>query len=96
MGSGYSVSIFSNWQNKNLSQVWVKSKVEQNKKFNKPKDLYGAKPATRNLHPIKELSAENCTEQMGVPGPWHERLPHFKMNFTPSSGKELQSEFFVS
>jgi len=58
--------------------------------------LYGAKPATRNLHPIKELSAENCTEQMGVPGPWHERLPHFKMNFTPSSGKELQSEFFVS
>jgi len=96
MGSGYSVSIFSNWQNKNLSQVWVKSKVEKDEQFKKPKDLYGAKPATRNLHPIKELSAENCTEQMGVPGPWHERLPHFKMNFTPSSGKELQSEFFVS
>ena len=95
MGSGYSVSIFSNWQNKNLSQVWVKSRVEEGKEFSKPADLFGAKPATRNLHPIRELSAENCTEQMGVPGPWHERLPHFKMNFTPSSGKELQSEFFV-
>jgi xylitol oxidase len=95
MGSGYSVSIFSNWQNQNLSQVWVKRKVEKDQPFNKPTDLFGAKPATRNLHPIKELSAENCTEQMGVPGPWHERLPHFKMNFTPSSGKELQSEFFV-
>jgi xylitol oxidase len=47
------------------------------------------------VHPIVELSAENCTEQMGVPGPWYERLPHFRMGFTPSSGKELQSEYFV-
>src|SRR5262249_15253334 len=45
--------------------------------------------------PIRDIAAENCTEQMGVPGPWHERLPHFKMNFTPSSGKELQAEYFV-
>jgi xylitol oxidase len=32
---------------------------------------------------------------MGVAGPWHERLPHFRMGFTPSSGDELQSELFV-
>ena len=32
---------------------------------------------------------------MGVPGPWYERLPHFKMGFTPSTGKELQAEYFV-
>ena len=95
MGSGYSVSIFTDWQKKKLSQIWVKSRVEKDQAFQKPDNLFGAKAATRNLHPIKALSAENCTEQMGVPGPWHERLPHFKMNFTPSSGKELQSEFFV-
>jgi len=47
------------------------------------------------MHPIAALSAENCTEQMGVPGPWYDRLPHFKMGFTPSAGKELQSEYFV-
>ena len=47
-------------------------------------------------NPIAELSAENCTEQMGRPGPWHERLPHFRMGFTPSAGKELQAEYFVS
>jgi alditol oxidase len=51
--------------------------------------------ATQNMHPISTMSAENCTEQMGKPGPWYERLPHFKMGFTPSSGQELQSEFFV-
>ena len=95
MSKGYSVSLFTDWQNNNVSQIWVKTKINADTKVNFGDNLFGAKPATRNLHPIVELSAENCTEQMGVPGPWHERLPHFKMNFTPSSGKELQSEYFV-
>src|SRR5438045_5776901 len=47
------------------------------------------------MHPIDSLSAENCTEQMGIDGPWHERLPHFRMEFTPSAGEELQSEYFI-
>ena len=47
------------------------------------------------MHPVEDQSAENCTEQMGVPGPWYERLPHFKMGFKPSTGKELQAEYFV-
>jgi xylitol oxidase len=47
------------------------------------------------MHPIEANSAENCTEQMGIPGPWYERMPHFKMNFTPSNGAELQTEYFV-
>ncbi len=64
-------------------------------RFRAPQEFFGAKLATRNMHPIAELSAENCTEQMGVPGPWYERLPHFRMGFTPSAGKELQSEYFV-
>jgi xylitol oxidase len=93
MGAGYSVSLFTDWANKNVSEVWIKSRMD--KPVNLPSTFYGATPATKNLHPIVALSAENCTEQMGVPGPWHERLPHFKMGFTPSSGKELQSEYFV-
>src|SRR6267142_5134888 len=95
MSSGYSVSLFTDWQNKNVSQVWIKRRLEKGTSFEPPPDFFGSKLATRNLHPIVELSAENCTEQMGVPGPWHERLPHFKLNFTPSSGAELQSEYFV-
>jgi xylitol oxidase len=47
------------------------------------------------VHPIANLSAENCTEQMGIPGPWFERLPHFRLEFTPSSGEELQSEYIL-
>ncbi len=95
MGAGYSVSLFTDWTNKNFSEVWIKSHLANSVAINLPAQFYGATPATKNLHPIVALSAENCTEQMGVPGPWHERLPHFKMGFTPSSGKELQSEYFV-
>lgn len=41
------------------------------------------------------ISAAPCTEQLGVPGPWFARLPHFRPEFTPSSGVELQSEYLV-
>ena len=94
MSSGYSVSLFTDWQKQIISQVWVKRRVEADTKP-MASEFYGAKAATKNLHPITKLSAENCTEQMGVAGPWYERLPHFKMGFTPSSGEELQSEYFV-
>jgi alditol oxidase len=95
VSAGYSVSLFTDWQTQNINEVWIKSKLGDGTSFNLKPDFFGAKAATKNLHPIVELGAENCTEQMGVPGSWYERLPHFKMGFTPSSGKELQSEYFV-
>jgi xylitol oxidase len=93
--SAYSVSLFTDWQKQRVNEVWIKSRVEEGAAFHAAPEFFGATLATRNLHPIAELSAENCTEQMGVLGPWYERLPHFRMGFTPSAGKELQSEFFV-
>ena len=94
--SAYSVSLFTDWQNKRINEVWLKSpRRARRQHLNAKPEFFGAKLATKNLHPIAELSAENCTEQMGVAGPWYERLPHFKMGFTPSAGKELQTEYFV-
>jgi len=93
--SAYSVSLFTDWQNQRVNELWIKSRDDKGQAFDATPEFFGAKRATRNLHPIIELSAENCTEQMGVPGPWYERLPHFRMGFTPSAGKELQSEYFV-
>ena len=92
MSAGYSVSLFTDWKGNHINQVWIKQRAEA---ADPDKDFYGASAATRDVHPILDISAENCTAQMGVVGPWYERMPHFRMNFTPSSGKELQSEFFV-
>src|SRR5580698_3966462 len=70
--SGYSVSLFTDWQKQRLNEVWIKSRVGGEQVFTAPPEFFGAKLAARNLHPIAELSAENCTEQMGVPGPWYD------------------------
>jgi alditol oxidase len=94
--AAYSVSLFTDWQKQRINEAWLKSVVTDGRNFDAPPEFYGAKRATKNLHPIAELSPENCTEQLGVPGPWYDRLPHFRMGFTPSAGKELQSEYFVS
>lgn len=96
MSAGYSVSLFTDWSNDNINEVWIKSRIDGQQGAQSPAmEFYGAKLAERNLHPVEDQSAESCTEQMGIPGAWFERLPHFKMEFTPSTGKELQSEYFV-
>ena len=94
MSVGYSVSLFYDWQTDLINEVWIKSRIGTDVPQSGP-EFYGAKAASKNLHPIIGPGSENCTEQLGVAGPWYERLPHFKMGFTPSSGEELQSEYFV-
>src|SRR3954467_3216851 len=81
--SAYRVSLFTDWRNESLNEVWLKTRGEAGRTWDAPAEFFGAKRATRNLHPIVELSAENCTEQMGEPGPWYERLPPSPMGFTP-------------
>jgi xylitol oxidase len=93
--SGYSVSLFTDWQRHRATQVWIKRRVESGGTALSDAEFFGATIAKAKLHPLPGHSAEYCTEQMGIPGPWYQRLPHFKMDFTPSSGAELQSEYFV-
>ena len=93
MGAGYSVSAFTMWRDFHVDQIWVKSRIGTD---TLPGDqLFGAKPAKKKLHPLAGASTKSATEQLGSIGPWHERLPHFKLNFTPSFGEEFQSEYFV-
>ena len=94
-GAGYSVSLFTDWQQHRATQVWIKRRLAPGVHNDWQSQFYGAQLATEKLHPIEGHAADACTDQLGVPGPWYERLPHFKMNFTPSSGRELQTEYFV-
>ena len=91
--TGYSVSAFTRW-GEDVEQVWVKSRVHDGPEEVRD-ELFGAVAATVDRHPIIDLDPVNCTPQLGVAGLWSDRLPHFRMGFTPSSGEEIQSEFFV-
>ena len=92
MSLAYSVSYFTTWAAAGGGEVWAKFLSGTTA----PTELFEAYPATSNRHPLPGLNPEPCTEQMAVSGPWHLRLPHFKMEFTPSAGDEIQSEFFVA
>ncbi|MEJ2854428.1 MULTISPECIES: FAD-binding protein [unclassified Saccharothrix] len=89
--AAYSVSAFTTWDG--TARVWVKRRTSD-----APADLSwtGGHDATVPLHPVPGQPAHHCTAQLGEPGPWHERLPHFRADFTPSVGRELQSEYFVA
>jgi alditol oxidase len=92
MALGYSVSIFTDWGDI-AGQVWVKQRLDAGAL---PTSLKGARAAQQERHPILGLDPVNCTQQLGVEGPWSYRLPHFRMGFTPSAGEEIQSEFHLS
>ncbi|WP_340682329.1 FAD-binding protein [Amycolatopsis coloradensis] len=89
--AGYSVSLFTNWARDEVDQVWVKGPGRPGA------DFFGATAADGPRHPAHAagIPADNCTRQLGVTGPWHERIPHFRLDFTPSVGNELQTEYFV-
>ncbi|WP_239616305.1 FAD-binding protein [Cohnella mopanensis] len=93
--SAYSVSLFTDWKDESFNQLWVKQKLTNSAPVQTEPSLFGATLASTSKHPVPGLGSENCSEQMGIPGPWHERLPHFRMDFTPSAGDELQSEYLV-
>ncbi|MDF6040659.1 FAD-binding protein [Streptomyces sp. JH14] len=96
MSAAYSVSLFTDWRGGPVNQVWLKRQVGADGVRPAPDEWLGARLADGARHPIPGMPAENCTRQQGVPGAWHKRLPHFRLEFTPSNGDELQSEYFVA
>ncbi len=95
MASDDSVSLFTDFGD-TINEVWRKHRVVDDEDGELQQEFMGARAATRALHPVARLSADACTEQLGVPGPWFHRIPHFRMEATPASGDEIQAEFMVA
>ena len=87
-GAGYSVSAFTDWRD--ATAVWVKQRPGH-----PGSGWRGRCPAPHPVHPVPGRPPEHCTEQLGVPGPWHQRLPHFRPEHPPGAGRELQSELYL-
>jgi len=94
MTSGYSVSMFTDWRAPRLTQLWIKSLAGDYPSITE-EPWFTATPAPAARNPVPGVPADSCTEQLGVAGPWFERLPHFRPDFTPSAGDELQSEYLL-
>ena len=96
MAAGYSVSMFTDWGAPRLTQLWIKSLAEDGTPPPVTEEpWFTATPAPAARNPVPGLPAANSTAQLGEPGPWFERLPHFRPEFTPSAGDELQTEYLL-
>lgn len=93
LAAAYSVSVFLDWRRPVANQVWLKQRLGD--PLVTGPEWYDAGRATEPVHPVTGMPPQHATEQLGVPGPWFERMPHFRLDFTPSSGDELQSEYLV-
>jgi len=111
LGAGYSVSLFTSWRPAAEGSddvefhVWLKQRevgsedhhswptVEQ-LTIGAEAPLRGCIECSEPQHVYKGMDPSTCTDQ-SRPGPWHERLPHFRFDFQPGFGEELQSEYFV-
>ncbi|MFF3320593.1 FAD-binding protein [Streptomyces sp. NPDC003035] len=97
MAAAYSVSLFTDWRGDHIDQVWLKRRVgDAEGPVPGPARWLGAVRADGPRHPVPGMPVESCTAQMGLAGPSPDRLPHFRLDHTPSSGDELQSEYFVA
>ncbi|AYG05303.1 FAD-binding protein [Gryllotalpicola protaetiae] len=90
----YSVSVFTDWSPSSINQLWVKAAVAAPSVEASVREL-GATPALHKVHMIAAADAAATTEQFGVAGSWHERLAHFKLDFQPSAGEEIQTEYLL-
>jgi alditol oxidase len=93
--AAYSVSVFTTWRGSHHRQVWLKHRAGDPGLPRAGRPWLGARPAGGPRHPLPGVPAAPATRQGGVPGPWHERLPHFRLGWTPSTGAELQSEYLL-
>lgn len=91
MGTAYSVSYFTDWSSAQVGNLWCKFRDGEVI----PESVGGSEKADKKYHPIPAVDPIACTEQLGVEGEWHQRLSHFKLEFTPSVGEEIQAEFFI-
>ncbi len=90
----YSVSLFTDF-GETVDEVWLKQRVDSQSMEQLPEEFLGAVAAKTALHPVRSLAPDNCTAQLGVPGAWPDRLPHFRMDAVPASGDEIQAEYMV-
>jgi alditol oxidase len=88
--SAYSVSVFTALM-PDRNRVWLKERAGGPAR----ETYWGGRPADTPQHPIEGIDAGFATAQLGIAGPWNERLPHFRLEFQPSAGEELQSEYLL-
>ncbi len=92
LASAYSVSVFGRWNDADPTEVLMKSRTTDDRST---ADWIGGTEAVPAATASLTLGGGDHITARGTPGPWSDRLPHFRGDRQPSFGAEIQSEWFV-
>lgn len=94
MSAGYSVSLMTTWSGPAVTRLWIKTRVSEGAPAAAaPAHLGVASAAYPSARPGAEANAR--LTPFGLPGPWSERLPHFRTDVVPGPEGHLQSEYML-
>jgi xylitol oxidase len=94
--AAYSVNILTKWGDPSVNRLWLKTRLVDGMPSKVTAMHLGALPA-----PVDKISSspDDPTSRLnpfgGVPGPWSERLPHFRLDRQPGVTDQIQSEYMV-
>ncbi|HET7518368.1 MAG TPA: FAD-binding protein, partial [Actinomycetes bacterium] len=86
MASAYSVSLLGDFGSPVIRELWQKTRVEEIGEGQDP-----PQPVPQSLHggtwydDAEEPPGHSLNVRGGIPGPWSERLPHFRLDSPPSA-----------
>ena len=94
MSAGYSVSLMTSWSGRTVTRLWIKTRLVSGPTETVSLTHLGVAPATQPS-PVATPEVMQRLNPFGVPGPWLERLPHFRPEVVPGPVGHLQSEYMV-
>lgn len=90
----YSFSLLTKWSPPAVERIWLKTRVGAGAPEHLPIEHLGLEPGPVYVASTKGNVAA-LTPFEGVPGPWSERLAHFRPEALPGAAEQIQSEYMI-
>lgn len=92
MSAAYSVSLMTSWSGRTVGRLWLKTRLADGAPIDVTAPNLGATP-TADATATGAADTVGRLNPFGIPGPWSERLPHFRPEAEPGPLDQIQSEY---
>jgi len=93
MAAAYSVSLMTMWSETTVNRLWLKKRLTNGDPSHVTPTQLGATPAAQASPGA--VNIDDSLTPFGAPGPWSERLCHFRPDCEPGPIAQIQSEYML-
>jgi xylitol oxidase len=93
----FSVSIMTKWSGAAADRIWLKTRLGTTPLEELPIAHLGLTPGPAYAEAVEgDDPATRLNPFGGLPGPWSERLAHFRPDALPGAAEQIQSEYMIA